>query len=189
MPINFDLEFYRNKFNCINYFETGLYDCNYEVSAKIALKCNFKNVFSVEIRDDFVNLGKEILKNEIDIGRFNLIKDDSCNISKYLQNEIFLEKTMFFLDAHVDNNDIKNYKYKCPLIEELNAISNLNRKDNIILIDDIRAFKDPNPWGETSYNFENFLDEIKKIIININSEYKFLLLDGVIKEDVLMCYI
>ena len=190
MPLGFDLEFYREIFKCSNYFETGLYDCQYDVSAKIASRCNFKNIYSIEIREDWVNLGKEHFKTEIENGRFNLINDDSCNMGKYLNNEIFLERTIFFLDAHVDNDSIKNYKYKCPLLEELNAIGNLSRKDNIILVDDIRILKCPNPWGETSYDVANFLDKIKEIVLTINPAYKFKLLDGAYnKDDVLLCYI
>jgi len=65
MPIKFDLESLRTKYNCKNYFETGLYDPRKEVSSKTALKCNFGKVFSIEIREDWVNLGREVFKEEI----------------------------------------------------------------------------------------------------------------------------
>jgi hypothetical protein len=65
MPINFDLESLRSKHDCKNYFETGLYDPINEVSSKTALKCNFDKIFSIEIREDRVNLGKEVFKQEI----------------------------------------------------------------------------------------------------------------------------
>ena len=41
MPIRFDLEKLRQTHNCINFFETGLYDPRGSVSSKNALKCNF----------------------------------------------------------------------------------------------------------------------------------------------------
>ena len=37
MPINFDLDEIRKKYNCINYFETGLWDPRTNVSCKKAL--------------------------------------------------------------------------------------------------------------------------------------------------------
>lgn len=37
MPIRFDLDEIRNKYDCINYFETGLYDPTTNVSLKQAL--------------------------------------------------------------------------------------------------------------------------------------------------------
>jgi hypothetical protein len=110
-------------------------------------------------------------------------------MKKYLNDSMFDEKTIFFLDAHVDNNNIFNYKYKCPLLEELNAIEFLQRKDNIIMIDDLRIISQPFPWGESSYGDDNFLKLIIKKLYNINTNYKFKLLDGVIKDDVLMAYV
>jgi hypothetical protein len=96
---------------------------------------------------------------------------------------------VFFLDAHVDNNNIHNYKKKCPLFEELEAIKSIERKDNVILIDDLRAFKDVFPWGETSYGRVDFLQKLKEAILSINKDYKFSTLDGYIKDDVLLAYV
>lgn len=145
MPINFDLELIRKEFDCKNYMESGLYDPRNDVSCRYALKCNFDKLYSIEIRNDFVELAKIEFSNDILTNRLVVINDDSTNMHKYLNISIFNNKTLFFLDAHVDNEIIKNYKLRCPLIEELYAISNLSRKDNIICIDDIRYLKEPHP--------------------------------------------
>ena len=189
MPINFNLEEIRQKYDCKNYFETGLWNPNDNtISFRKALDCNFDKISSIEIRKDFIELGNNIFKEYIESGRCNLYNDDSVNIGKYLNNNY--NKTLFFLDAHVDNVNIKNYQKKCPLFEELNAISNLKRKDNIILIDDIRYLKIKHPWGETSYGDIIFLDEIKKKILTINKKYNFSTLKGQNNEDdVLIAYI
>jgi hypothetical protein len=52
MPINFDIEKLRQEHNCINYFETRLYDPRTDVSSKQALNCNFDKVYCIEIRQD-----------------------------------------------------------------------------------------------------------------------------------------
>ncbi len=189
MPINFNLEKLRVDHNCINYFETGLWDPTADVSSKYALKCGFNKVYCIEIREDWVSSGKEVFKNEIASGRYNLILDDSSNMRKYLINNDFNDKTIFFLDAHVDNSNIRNYQKKCPLFDELDAIDLLTRKDHIILIDDLRIIKDPYPWGESSYGSINFLQQIKEKILKINSNYKFITLNGHIENDVLCAYI
>jgi len=110
-------------------------------------------------------------------------------MNKYLTSVDFKNKTMFFLDAHVDNKNIHNYKKKCPLLEELSAIGNLERKDNIILIDDLRIIKSIYPWGEKSYGNINFFEQIKNKIHSINKNYKFSNLNGHIINDVLIAYI
>ena len=110
-------------------------------------------------------------------------------MKKYLTGNDFNNKTMFFLDAHVDNNNIHNYKKKCPLFEELTAISSLERKDHIILVDDLRIIKSAFPWGERSYGNIDFLEQIKLKILSINENYKFSTLDGHIKDDVLIAYL
>lgn len=191
MPISFDLEKLREKHNVSNYFETGLGVATHlDVSSKQALSCNFDKVFSMEIRPHLFKSGLEVYKNEIESGRFNLYLDDSVNMKKYLTSEDFKNKTIFFLDAHIDGTDFKDYKVLCPLFYEIEAIKSIDRKDNIILVDDLRIVNGQNPWGEKSYgNVKNFLDEIKKNILTINKDYKFYTLDGHVKDDVLVAYV
>ena len=189
MPISFDLEDIRVKNNCVNYFETGLYDPRCDVSSKIALSCNFDKVYCIEIRKDWVEMGNDIFKEHIMTGKYNLYLDDSVNMKKYLMTDDFKNKTIFFLDAHVDNMNIYNYIKKCPLFDELEAIKSLERKDNVILIDDLRIIKNSFPWGEQSYGNINFLEQIKNTILTINKDYKFDTLNGHIEDDVLLAYV
>jgi hypothetical protein len=189
MPIAFNLEELRKKHNCVNYFETGLWDPRDNISSKLALGCGFDKVYCIEIREDWVELGNKIFKDYIASGRYNLYLDDSINIKKYLIPYNFKEKTMFFLDAHVDNDNIHNYNKKCPLFDELEAIKSIARKDNIILIDDLRIIKQSFPWGEKSYGDIDFLQQIINFILTINKDYKFNTLNGYIENDVLLAYI
>lgn len=189
MPISFDIESLRKEHKCVNYFETGLWNPRENVSSKKALSCNFDKVYCVEIRNDWVELGMDVFKEYISAGKYNLYLDDSANMGKYLNTDHFNNKTMFFLDAHVDNGDIHNYEKKCPLFHELQAINGIKRKDNVILIDDLRIIKNSFPWGETSYGNIDFLEQIKSTILSINKEYKFSTLDGEIKDDVLLAYV
>jgi len=191
MPIAFDLEALRNEHGCSLYFETGLYDPRENISSKQALNAKFEKVYSVEIRQDWVDLGRQIFADEIQNNRYHLICDDSTNIGQYLKDihQLQTDRCMFFLDAHVDNSNIKNYKKVCPLIDELLAIKSLARKDHVILIDDLRILRTPFPWNEQSYGNINFMDVIKKVLQQINPEYKFKLLNGHVPNDVLCAYI
>ena len=192
MPINFNLEEVREQFNCSVYLETGLYYATRkQASIHSALSANFDKVYSVELRKDLVNIGKRVLNTHIKTNRLKIINDDSNNLGLILNNdrEIFKNRTMFFLDAHVDNQNIKKYINKCPLFNEIEAISKLNRNDNIILIDDLRILREDYPWGETAYGKINFLEKIKEKILEINSNYKFKTLNGHVPDDVLLCYL
>jgi hypothetical protein len=189
MPISFDLEQLRAKYDCVNFFETGLWDPRENVSSRQALLCGFEKVFCIEIRNDWVELGKSVFNEYITTGKYNLYLDDSVNMKKYLTTEDFKNRTIFFLDAHVDNGNIKNYKKNCPLFDELEAIKGIERKDNIILIDDLRIIKEAFPWGEQSYGNIDFLQQIKNTILTINKDYKFDTLNGHIPDDILLAYI
>ena len=76
MPINFNLEEIRDKYNCKNYFETGLWDPKDKtISFRKALECNFDKISSIEIRKDFIESGNNIFKEYIESGR---CKDRKC---------------------------------------------------------------------------------------------------------------
>lgn len=183
MPISFDLEKLREKHNCVNYFETGLWDPRDNVSSKHKL-------YYVGLKRYFVQKFAKIGLNQETTYLKNILwRDDSSNMKKYLMTDDFKNKTIFFLDAHVDNANIKNYKQKCPLFDELEAIKSIERKDNLILIDDLRIITKSFPWGEQSYGDIDFLQQIKNTILTINKDYKFDLLNGHIQDDILLAYI
>ena len=189
MPINFDLQSLKDEHNCEIYLETGLFDPNSDISCKKALQSNFVKVYSIEIRKEFVDLGNEVFSNYIQENRLVLINDDSANLYAHLNNDDFNKKTIFFLDAHVDNSMISNFKFRCPLFQELKSISLLKRKDHVICVDDIRYLKEPFPWSENSFGPIIFLDFIIQMILNINKDYKFKYLNGQIENDVLVAYV
>lgn len=189
MPIYFELEDLRKQYDCKNYFETGMWDPeSSHVSIHNAIKSNFDTIHSIEIKKEWVEKANKMFKNN---NKVNIYLDDSINLYKYLNNDCFKNKTLFFLDAHIDNcfiGDGIQYKIRTPLLEELNAIQLLSRKDNIILIDDLRIINS-NKWNESKYINVNLIEIIKSKILEINNEYKFKYFDGEIKNDVLCAYI
>jgi hypothetical protein len=192
MPIAFELEQLRKHHNCKHYFETGLWDpIQLDISSWKAVESNFDTVHCIELRQDFVTKGNVLFKEYIDDGKYFLYNDDSVNMKKYLDMHPFFntDKTVFFLDAHVDNSNIKDFTKKCPLLEELTAIKSLSFNEHVILIDDLRILKNKFPWNEQSYGDINFLETIQEIILSINPNYQFATLNGVIENDVLCAYI
>ena len=51
--------------------------------------CDFDTVHCIEIKDEWVESGKKVFENEISQGKYYLYQHDSCNMSKYLKNNIF----------------------------------------------------------------------------------------------------
>ena len=189
MPIAFDIEKIRSEHQCKHYFETGLWDpIQHDISSWKALEqANFDTVHCIELRKDFVDKGNVLFREYIDDGKYFLYNDDSTNLKKYLDMHPYFnnDKTVFFLDAHVDNTNIKNYTKKCPLLEELNAIKQLSYNQHVILIDDLRILSTQFPWNEKSYGNIHFLKTIQEIILSINPNYTFSTLNGHVQDDVL----
>jgi len=187
MTLGFDLAQICDNQDCDIYFETGLGYCDVEdVSLKQALKCNFSKCISLEIDEKFITAGKEVFKDEIEQGRCELILGDSAKLSDYLDR--ISGRCLFFLDAHIQGGmgDACDYVRRCPLLEELEAIKSLERKDHVICIDDLRIVTGCK-WGDHSN--VDLLGEIKKKIKEINPEYKFERLDGHVTDDVLFVHI
>ncbi len=187
MTLGFDLSEICNDYDCNTYFETGLGYCDEgEVSLKQALKCNFEKCISVEIDKRFVDTGQDVFKNEINNGKCILHCGDSATLSNYTDD--IEGKCLFFLDAHIQQNmgDNSNYTRRCPLMEELECIKKLDRKDHIICIDDVRIITGCK-WGD--HQDIDLLKQIKNKIKEINSDYKFERLDGHIAEDVLFAHL
>lgn len=191
MPISFDLEALRNENKCSVYLETGLYDPAEDISCKKALASEFRKVYTIELRDDFVMKAKTIFQKDIDNDRLTIIHGDSAKMSEYISgNSDFNEKCLFFLDAHVDNPGITQaYISLCPLMFELDAISKLPRNDNVICIDDVRVIRQAYPWGETRHGNVSYIDMLQQRILEINSNYKFRYMNGYIKNDILVAYV
>lgn len=193
MPFNTDLQKIKKDYKCNIYLETGLYKLSEKSSITKALDCKFDKVYSIELEKKWIDYATPQLSNYINDNKCILINDDSANLEKHIVNnkDFNEERAIFFLDAHVDNAEIKTpHRFKCPVIAELQAINKLKRNDHIICIDDIRIIKDSSPWGvwgETSY--KNFYEEMIQQLKKINIDYKFDFLKGVVENDVLIAYI
>jgi hypothetical protein len=187
MPIEFDLESLRQKYSVVNYLETGLYDPRRNVSIRKALASDFRKVYSLELRKEWVTLGEKAFQKDLSRGRLTLLHMDSNDLQEVLVgNPDFEERTLFFFDAHVDNAEIHGFRNLCPLLHELQALECLTRKDHIICIDDVRILRHLHPWGEQSYGKIDFLSEIQKRILSLNSKYTFSYLPGYCADDVMI---
>lgn len=132
------------------FVETGT---NTGKGIETALQSGFKRIISLEIEEKFVSLCKEKFKNTPEV--YIHYCDSGKDLIKFIKD--VNEKMIFWLDGHAD--------YSIPLLNELEQIKTLKRKDHIILIDDVRMFGHP-LWCHLSK------EEAIKKIREINNNYK-----------------
>jgi hypothetical protein len=169
-------------YNNNNYFiETGSY---YGKGIQFAIDAGFKNILSIEITKKYFDLCNERFKNNTNV---HIALGDSALILRNLIKEID-EPITFWLDGHytdVTTEWSKTYGW-FPLLQELELIKQHPIKTHTIIIDDVRCFND-------KYGYFNqckiSIDMIKDKIKEINQNYNFKFIDGIIKDDVLVAAI
>ena len=106
-------------------------------------------------------------------GKLNLLHGDSSNRLKDILNEVD-ERCAFWLDAHAGSKELfARGEVDCPLIKELQTISEHHIKDHFIAIDDVHLF------GQVQYKNEEVIcdystitqERVEDIIKSINSNY------------------
>lgn len=188
MPIGFDLKEVVDKHKTNIYFETGLWQVDYEGGTSLtkAMTLSFDKLCSVDVNQDYLDRAEKKYHQEISDNKLKLYKGDSKNLSEYLKDlsPNLDDRILFFLDSHGGECGAT----RCPLMEELEAIGQLERKDHIIMIDDIRIIKGC-IWSDNRYSNSEFEGQLKDKILQINSNYKFSYLNGYTDDDVLIAFI
>jgi hypothetical protein len=150
----------------------------------VALECGFEKIYSCEPAIERYNFCVEKFKEEIENDKVYLQPKSSKQFFEEILPEIE-DEAVFWLDSHKDDNASGLQDLPpCPIIDELKIISQHKIKSHVILIDDIRVFRSQISWGKTTS-----VDNIKKMLLEINSEYKISFKDGRTKDDILVCKI
>ena len=125
----------KEKFKITTAIETG--SCVYSTTKWLGL--NFKEVFTVEVNEDFAVWGRDKIEGMPHVGAFI---QDSVEFLKALPPK---ENAIFFLDAHWGDF--------CPLLSELEVIAKY--KNPVIAIHDFKVPNEPN-LGYDSINGQAF---------------------------------
>jgi len=149
------------------FIETG---SNYGDGIQQALDEGFEVVYSVDILQDRYEHCKEKFKDNPNVF---LIHNDTLIFLRVILPTID-EPVTFWLDAHKGNG-------KSPLLKELEIIKNHSIKTHTLLLDDLRD------WNLKQTGFDTEI--LKKHILQINPEYKFILEDGYVPKDILVAKI
>lgn len=159
------------------FIETGT---QYGYATAIAIELGFEKIISIELDSKLQENNINTFQNYISNGIVNLITGDS--LTELIKIIPIIDKPCtFWLDAHVDKGPLG--VKKCPLYEELDAIQSSSIKTHTIMIDDLRII------GNGGWGANVSLNSIKEKIISINPNYKIVLEDGHVPNDILVAYI
>jgi hypothetical protein len=127
--------------------------------------------------EELYNICKSRFK---DNSRVHLFLKSSAKMASDLKD--ISGQMTFWLDGHYSFGPTSYEEKVCPIMEELEQIKTLRRKDHFILVDDVRLF------GTEEFMFIT-LDEIKARILEINPNYHFRFENGHIANDILVAYV
>jgi hypothetical protein len=137
-----------------------------------AIEAGFEEIYSIELSEKLFEVCTGYFK---DNSKVHLYFGDSRFVLKDIIDKID-EPITFWLDAH-RTGGLTVGELAPPLFEELEQIKNHHIKAHTIMIDDLRCWG--NDWNE----------RLKKEILTINPNYKFIIEDGTFEKDVLVAVI
>lgn len=165
----------KNLFNISVFIETGTADgTNALQVSKI-----FNEVYSTEINSKVFKLAQEKLEDKKNI---HLYLGDSKQTLITILSQVN-NAPLIYLDAHCSGPGSGKGDENTPILHELEIIKNSKIKNAIILIDDARLFQDEifikkelilEPTEENLTDYPN-LNQLKKAILEINSDYKVII--------------
>ncbi len=161
---------------CHFFIETG----TFLGDTLMAVSPNFKYNWSMEAQNHFFQLSSLRFAHPTR-KNVTLLEGDSPDVLPNVFSELDVrpednKRSIIFFDAHfsghiagesdADHLSYKSKKYgECPLLQEIEAISNHSVDDHVIVIDDMRVLGSRG-WPTSTELFE--------AILNINSNYKFI---------------
>lgn len=152
--------------------ETGTRSGN---DVELARSSGFNKILSIEVSKVLCEEVRQRFQNNNNI---TIICGDST-VVLWPTIKSIEERITFILDAHgpCPEDDIQtNHKF-WPLTKELQIIANHPRKDHTIIIDDVRLFES---------SFGTTVEEVKTLLLKINSNYQFCFVEGLAGDNILI---
>lgn len=150
-----------------------------------ALDSGFKNCFSIEITELFYNISSDRFKNNYNVSIYH---NSSVNILGEILKSIN-EPVTFWLDGHYSCGPTGfDPSYICPLIRELEIISEHYIKNHIIMVDDRRLLQPSSNNGmDGLFNISE--KEVLDKLLTINPNYSIKYENGHVENDIIVAYI
>jgi hypothetical protein len=133
-----------------------------------AQRDHFKKIISIELSKELYQVARKRVRK---FKHIEIINADSGKFLNSLVSEISVP-AIFWLDGHYSGFETAKGELETPIKQELDAIFK-SKLDHIVLIDDARLFV-----GQNGYPT---IDELKKYVLSVKSDYAFLVEDDIIK--------
>lgn len=127
--------FAKYKNNLSIFIETGSHSGS---GIQSAIDCNFEHIHSIEIQPYYYNFCKKRFSNHLNV---QLHLGDSSDILPVILSAIDVP-VMLWLDGHYSCGNTGHGIDETPLLREIVCVSKAVKKGSVILIDDIRDWKD-----------------------------------------------
>tara|TARA_R110000751_G_scaffold44605_6_gene101951 strand:- start:499 stop:1134 length:636 start_codon:yes stop_codon:yes gene_type:complete len=164
------------------FVETGTYKGE---GVEFASNFGFEKIFSIEIFDKLAEKAKEKFKDRQNI---EIIHSDSSSGLRSIMDRLD-KNCIFWLDAHFPGSDVgatsydqeKEHDINMPLLKELKILSERKSFNDIILVDDLRTFKEvPDKFKHLVNGFNEHMESIgqshvkKENLVNFDLEKEIL---------------
>src|SRR4030042_18000 len=162
MPINkMILSKYKNNI----FIETG---SHVGKGIDVALECGFKEIHSIELSSKYFDYcSKKYFGNQ----KVHLYLGDSSEVLKFVLPKVKDRNKTIWFDGHFSGSDTACGNKYSPLMEALEIIKYYYKKNDILMIDDLRC------WVKGEHcDFD--VNDIKEKLLQINGNFEFIYEDS-----------
>ena len=156
---------YALDYHLVNLVETG----TYLGEMVYALKDIFKNIYSIELSEEYANRARIYLRRQKNV---KIFQGDSGDVLAELLQDID-QPTLFWLDGHYSGDNTAKGNTHTPILKELRHILSAKDLNHIILIDDARLFGSTNDYPS--------LDELSSIVESFRKNLKIISENDIIR--------
>ena len=152
------------------FVETGTF---YGEGIQVAINAGYEKIISIEIFKKYFDFGTKrfALNKNIKV----VLGDSSLILGETIKD--INEPITFWLDGHCSGEGTGLGTKYYPLMEELEHIQNHPLKTHIIMIDDIRLWKE----YDKELNFQSVINKL----LTINPAYSIYTMDGIVESTIL----
>jgi hypothetical protein len=156
---------YAKRFSCQTFIESG----TYFGETVYAVRCNFKEIFSIELD---TNLYEKAKNRFARFPHIKILHGDSRIILPKILPDISV-RCLFWLDGHYSTGITAKGDTTCPIISELETIISRKSNNDVILVDDARLYVGKGDWPH--------IEELRKSVSNLNPDFAFGIKDDIIR--------